>query len=69
MIGAVLHTVNVKLSPEQILYTIDHAEDDILLIHSDFIPIVEQIKGRIATVREYILLKDSDDDFASKIRI
>lgn len=67
MIGAVLHTVNVKLSPEQILYTIDHAEDDILLIHSDFIPIVEQIKGRIATVREYILLKDSDDDFASNI--
>lgn len=67
MIGAVLHTVNVKLSPEQILYTIDHAEDDILLIHSDFIPIIEQIKGRIATVREYILLKDSDDAFASNI--
>jgi fatty-acyl-CoA synthase len=63
----VLHTVNVKLSPEQILYTIDHAEDDVLLIHSDFIPIIEQIKGRIATVREYILLKDSDDSFVSQI--
>lgn len=67
MIGAVLHTVNVKLSPEQILYTIDHAEDDVLLIHSDFIPIIEQIKGRIATVRDYILLKDSDEDFDSHI--
>lgn len=67
MIGAVLHTVNVKLSPEQILYTVDHAEDDVLLIHSDFIPIVEQIKGRIATVRDYILLKDSDDEFRSQI--
>lgn len=67
MIGAVLHTVNVKLSPEQILYTIDHAEDDVLFIHSDFIPIIEQIKGRIATVREYILLKDSDDSFVSQI--
>lgn len=67
MIGAVLHTVNVKLSPEQILYTIDHAEDDILLIHSDFIPILEQIKGRIATVHKYILLKDSDDACPSHI--
>lgn len=67
MIGAVLHTVNVKLSPEQILYTIDHAEDDILLIHSDFVPIVEQIKGRISTVRDYILLKDCDDVVDSHI--
>ena len=34
MIGAVLHTINVRLSPEQILYTIDHAEDDALLVNS-----------------------------------
>lgn len=67
MIGAVLHTVNVKLSPEQILYTIDHAEDDILLIHSDFIPIIAQIKGRISTVREYILLKDNDGPFPNHV--
>jgi fatty-acyl-CoA synthase len=58
MIGAVLHTINVKLSPEQILYTIDHAEDDVLLVHADFLPILEQIKGRIDTVRNFILLKD-----------
>jgi fatty-acyl-CoA synthase len=47
MIGAVLHTINVRLSPEQILYTIDHAEDDLLLVNSEFLPLVEQIKGRI----------------------
>ncbi len=58
MIGAVLHTVNVRLSPEQILYTIDHAEDDLLLVHADFLPILEQIKGRIDTVRGYLLLRD-----------
>ena len=39
MIGAVLHTVNIRLSPDQILFTIDHAEDDVLLINSDFLPI------------------------------
>jgi acyl-CoA synthetase (AMP-forming)/AMP-acid ligase II len=32
MLGAVLHTVNIRLSPEQILYTIDHAEDDYILM-------------------------------------
>ena len=58
MIGAVLHTVNIRLSPEQILYTIDHAEDDYILINEEFLPLLEQIKGRIDTVKEYVLLQD-----------
>ncbi len=61
MMGAVLHTVNVRLSPEQILYTIDHAEDDILLVHEDFLPLLQQIRGRIDTVRAFVLLSDRDD--------
>ncbi|TKB05827.1 fatty acid--CoA ligase [Desulforhopalus sp. IMCC35007] len=62
MLGAVLHTVNVRLSPEQIIYTIDHAEDDFLLVNSDFLPILDQIKGRINTVKEFILLNDTPED-------
>jgi len=58
MIGAVLHTINVRLSPEQILYTIDHAEDDVLLFNSEFLPILEQIRGRLDTVRTYIHISD-----------
>jgi fatty-acyl-CoA synthase len=58
MIGAVLHTINVRLSPEQILYTIDHAEDDVLLVNSEFLPILEQIRGRIDTVKSFVLLND-----------
>jgi fatty-acyl-CoA synthase len=58
MMGAVLHTINVRLSPEQILYTIDHAEDDVLLVHADFLPILETIRGRIDPVRAYVLLAD-----------
>ncbi|MCF6179427.1 MAG: fatty acid--CoA ligase [Geopsychrobacter sp.] len=58
MLGAVLHTVNIRLSPEQILYTIDHAEDDYILVNEEFLPILEQIKGRIDTVKSYILLQD-----------
>ncbi len=61
MLGAVLHTINVRLSAEQILYTIDHAEDDYILVNDEFLPILEQIKGRIDTVKKYILLTDLDD--------
>ena len=67
MLGAVLHTVNVRLSPEQIIYTIDHAEDDILLVNSEFLPILEQIKGRIDTVHAYVLLNDEEDPPATTI--
>jgi fatty-acyl-CoA synthase len=58
MIGAVLHTINVRLSPEQILYTIDHAEDDILLVNSEFLPILEQIRGRMDLSKGFLLLND-----------
>ncbi len=60
MLGAVLHTVNVRLSPEQIIYTIDHAEDDFLLVNGEFLPILEQIKGRIDTVKSFVVLKDEE---------
>ncbi len=58
MLGAVLHTVNIRLSTEQILFTIDHAEDDYILVNEEFLPILEQIKGRIDTVKGYVLLQD-----------
>ena len=58
MMGAVLHTVNVRLSPEQVLYTINHAEDDAILVNSEFLPILEAVKDRIEPVKTYILLDD-----------
>jgi fatty-acyl-CoA synthase len=67
MLGAVLHTINVRLSPEQILYTIDHAEDDVLLVNAEFLPILEQIRGRIDTVRSYVLLADDAQPHTSSI--
>ncbi len=61
MIGAVLHTINIRLSPEQMVYTIGHAEDDVILVNSDFLPLLEQIKGRLDTVEKFILLSDTGD--------
>lgn len=60
MIGAVLHTVNIRLSPEQILYTMNHAKDDLVLVHDDFVPIIEAIHGQLETVKGYIRLSDLD---------
>ncbi len=61
MMGAILHTVNIRLSPEQILYTINHAEDDVLFVHTDFLPIVEAVKDQFQTVKKIVLLKDGGD--------
>ncbi len=58
MMGAILHTVNVRLSPEQILYTIEHAEDSIILVHEDFLPIIEAVKDKIKTTSKFIVLSD-----------
>ncbi|MDH3714844.1 MAG: fatty acid--CoA ligase [Gammaproteobacteria bacterium] len=58
MLGAVLHTINVRLSPEQILYTINHAEDDVLLVHRDFLPMLAEIQAHIERPVRYVLLQD-----------
>lgn len=61
MIGAVLHTVNVRLSTEQLLYTINHAEDDVLLVNSEFLPMLAAIKDNLTTVKKVVLLSDNND--------
>lgn len=58
MLGAVLHTVNVRLTPEQMAWTIRHAEDSVILFHPDFIPIAEGIAGSLPSVRAWVTLSD-----------
>ena len=45
MMGAALHTINVRLSPKQVLYTINHAKPDLIIVHQDFMPLIEEIKS------------------------
>ena len=66
MIGAVLHTVNVRLSSEQLLYTINHAEDDVLLINSEFLPMLAAIKDNLTTVKKVVLLSDTNDPLSGQ---
>ena len=59
MIGAVLHTINIRLSPEQILYTMNHAEDKFVLVNSEFVPLYQGIAQHLTTVEKTLLLTDA----------
>lgn len=60
-IGAILHTINVRLSPEQILYTINHAEDRVILVHKDFIPLLKAISNMLETVKHVIIISEGEE--------
>jgi fatty-acyl-CoA synthase len=68
MMGAVLHTMNWRLSPDQILYTMNHAEDDIVLINSDFLPVLEEIWDNLETVKKVVVLYE-DGTVETKLKI
>jgi 3-(methylthio)propionyl---CoA ligase len=56
--GAVLHTVNPRLFPEQLVYIINHAEDLYLFVDGLTLPIAEQIAPRLTTVKGYVLMTE-----------
>lgn len=58
MIGAVLHHVNIRLSTDQIGYTMSHAEDNLVMVHDDFVVVAEQLAEKLSSVRGYIQLSD-----------
>ena len=58
MMGATLFTVNVRLSAAQILYTLKDADTDVLLVHTDFLPVIEQIRAELPRIRHIVVLSD-----------
>src|SRR5499427_10547291 len=67
MMGAVLHTVNVRISPDQILYTINHAQDDVILVNAEFLPILEAIRDKIRPGVKFVLINDGAEKPQTKI--
>jgi fatty-acyl-CoA synthase len=67
MMGAVLHTQNWRFSLEQIVYTMNHAEDRIVLVHSDFVLLLEKIWDKLITVKKVVLLTDDGQKLPSKV--
>ncbi|MES2072404.1 MAG: 3-(methylthio)propionyl-CoA ligase [Pseudomonadota bacterium] len=58
--GAVLHTLNPRLHPEQLSYIINHAEDQYLLFDLTFLPIIQAIAAHCKTIKGFIMMCDRD---------
>lgn len=56
--GAVLHTINIRLSPQHIAFIVNHAEDKVLLIDDNLLPLLEHCKDQLKTVEAYIIMTD-----------
>jgi fatty-acyl-CoA synthase len=56
--GAVLHTLNPRLHPDQLAWIADHAQDHILCFDKTFLPLVEAVAPRLKTVRHFVLMID-----------
>lgn len=59
MMGAVLHTVNIRLPPEHIAYTIDNAEDEVLMVRDDFLPLLGKGLPMLKRVKTLITMSDT----------
>ena len=68
MMGAILQTVNIRLSPEQILYTLNHAKADVLMIGADFLPVLEAIADKLETVRSFVLMSDAAEPPSAPVK-
>ena len=58
--GAVLHTLNIRLFPEQLAYVINHAEDEVIIVDSSIAPLLAKVREQLTTVRHIISIGDGD---------
>lgn len=61
-VGAVLHTVNVRLSTEQVVRIVEHAESDVVFADPDFVPLVDEVAARLPHIRRKIVLGQEAED-------
>src|SRR5438034_8151891 len=59
-LGAVLHTLNLRLFPEQIAYVVNHAADSVIIVDSSLIPLLAPILPKLTTVRHVIVLTNPE---------
>jgi fatty-acyl-CoA synthase len=57
--GAVLHTVNVRLFPEQLVYVLNHAADRIVLVDASLLPVFDRVRSQLTTVERVIVMSDA----------
>ncbi|GLY88086.1 fatty acid--CoA ligase [Actinoallomurus iriomotensis] len=58
--GAVMHTLNVRLSADQLVYIADHAEDEVVIVSGSLVPLLAPVLPKMATVRHVVVIGDAD---------
>jgi fatty-acyl-CoA synthase len=58
--GAVLHTLNIRLFPEQLTYVINHAEDRVIIVDDSLVPVLARVVGDLQTIEHFIVVGDGD---------
>jgi fatty-acyl-CoA synthase len=58
-IGAIYHTINPRLFPEQITWIVNHAEDRVMLVDLTFVPLMEKLAARLPSIERYVILTDA----------
>ena len=58
--GAVLHTLNIRLFPEQLAYVVNHAEDRVVIVDDSLVPLLARVAGELKTVERYVVVGDGD---------
>jgi fatty-acyl-CoA synthase len=56
--GRVLHTLNIRLFPDQVVYIANHAEDEVLFVDASLVPALEKLAPQFKTVRHYVVMAD-----------
>jgi len=59
-VGAVYHTINPRLFPEQIAYIANHAEDRLMFLDTTFVPLIEKLQEKLPTIQRYVILTDAE---------
>ncbi|WP_366922025.1 long-chain fatty acid--CoA ligase [Metallumcola ferriviriculae] len=65
--GAVLHTLNLRLSPDQLAYVINHGEDKVIFVDKDLVPLAEAVKEKLTTVKHFVVMSDTEELPASHL--
>ncbi|MBI4728863.1 MAG: long-chain fatty acid--CoA ligase [Acidobacteria bacterium] len=58
--GAVLHTLNLRLFPDQLTYVVNHAEDRVILVDDSLVPLLARVAGDLKTVERFIVVGNGD---------
>jgi fatty-acyl-CoA synthase len=58
--GAVLHTLNIRLFPEQVTYIANHAEDQVIFVDDSLVPMLEKVADTFETVKQFVVIGPGD---------